>query len=180
MAENSIEGDPVFLQDFIVTKNFAAGMSGGIAYVLDEDSDLYMRMNKELVSVSVVSEKADILELKNMMYTASMANGGPFIIRYPRGCGEDVPWKTAEYELMPPGHGQRVVEGRDIAVIAAGPSVWRAREAIEDFSKEKGWTPSLYNIRYIKPIDEDLLKEACAGRRTIITIEDPEITNHVL
>lgn len=73
---------------------------------------------------------------------------------------------------MSPGHGQRVVEGRDIAVIAAGPSVWRAREAIEEFSKEKGWTPSLYNIRYIKPIDEDLLKEACTGHRTIITIED--------
>ena len=101
-----------------------------------------------------------------------MANGGPFIIRYPRGCGENVPWKTAEYELMSPGHGQRVVEGRDIAVIAAGPSVWRAREAIEEFSREKGWTPSLYNIRYIKPIDEDLLKEACTGHRTIITIED--------
>ena len=74
---------------------------------------------------AVIAVPADELELKNMMYTASMANGGPFIIRYPRGCGENVPWKTAEYELMPPGHGQRVVEGRDIAVIAAGPSVWR-------------------------------------------------------
>lgn len=121
---------------------------------------------------AVIAVPADELELKNMMYTASMANGGPFIIRYPRGCGENVLWKTAEYELMPPGHGQRVVEGRDIAVIAAGPSVWRAREAIEEFSGEKGWTPSLYNIRYIKPIDEDLLKEACAGHRAIITIED--------
>ena len=59
---------------------------------------------------AVIAVPADELELKNMMYTASMANGGPFIIRYPRGCGENVPWKTAEYELMPPGHGQRVVE----------------------------------------------------------------------
>ena len=54
-----------------------AGMSGGIAYVLDEDSDLYMRMNKELVSVSVVSEKADILELKNMIEEHVKATDSP-------------------------------------------------------------------------------------------------------
>ncbi|CDF14172.1 glutamate synthase (Ferredoxin) [Eubacterium sp. CAG:581] len=52
-------------------------MSGGIAYVLDEDSDLYMRMNKELVSVSVVSEKADILELKNMIEEHVKATDSP-------------------------------------------------------------------------------------------------------
>ncbi len=48
-------------------KNFAAGMSGGVAYVLDEHSDLYMKMNKELVSVETVSEKYDVLELKTMI-----------------------------------------------------------------------------------------------------------------
>lgn len=48
-------------------KNFAAGMSGGIAYVLDEDSDLYLKLNKELVSMETVSEKYDVLELKQMI-----------------------------------------------------------------------------------------------------------------
>lgn len=48
-------------------KNFAAGMSGGIAYVLDEDSDLYKKLNKELVSMEAVTEKYDVLELKNMI-----------------------------------------------------------------------------------------------------------------
>jgi glutamate synthase (NADPH) large chain len=48
-------------------KNFAAGMSGGIAYVLDEDSDLYKRLNKELVSMEAVTEKYDVLELKGMI-----------------------------------------------------------------------------------------------------------------
>ena len=48
-------------------KNFAAGMSGGIAYVLDEDSDLYLKLNKELVSSEAVTEKYDVLELKNMI-----------------------------------------------------------------------------------------------------------------
>lgn len=50
-----------------VGKNFAAGMSGGIAYVLDEDSSLYRKLNKELVSISPVTEKYDVLELKNMI-----------------------------------------------------------------------------------------------------------------
>jgi glutamate synthase (NADPH) large chain len=48
-------------------KNFAAGMSGGIAYVLDEDTDLYKKLNKELVSMEAVSEKYDVLELKSMI-----------------------------------------------------------------------------------------------------------------
>ena len=48
-------------------KNFAAGMSGGIAYVLDEDRDLYMKLNKELVLVSEITEKADIEKLKAMI-----------------------------------------------------------------------------------------------------------------
>ena len=48
-------------------KNFAAGMSGGIAYVLDEDRDLYTRLNKNLVSLEAVTSKYDVLELKNLI-----------------------------------------------------------------------------------------------------------------
>ena len=48
-------------------KNFAAGMSGGIAYVLDEDNDLYIRLNKEMVSSYEVTSKYDVIELKEMI-----------------------------------------------------------------------------------------------------------------
>ena len=58
-------------------KNFAAGMSGGIAYVLDEDSNLYMNMNKELVSVSGVTEKYDVAELKNIIEEHVKVTGSP-------------------------------------------------------------------------------------------------------
>ena len=50
-----------------VGKNFAAGMSGGVAYVLDEDSDLYMKVNKEMVSLEPVTDKYDVLELKEII-----------------------------------------------------------------------------------------------------------------
>ncbi|MBR1592020.1 MAG: glutamate synthase large subunit [Ruminococcus sp.] len=56
-------------------KNFAAGMSGGIAYVLDENHDLYMRLNKSLVSLEILSEKEDIEELKAMIQEHAEATG---------------------------------------------------------------------------------------------------------
>ena len=56
-------------------KNFAAGMSGGIAYVLDEDRDLYMKLNKSLVSLESVTEKYDILELKGIIEEHAAATG---------------------------------------------------------------------------------------------------------
>lgn len=56
-------------------KNFAAGMSGGVAYVLDENSDLYLKLNKELVSSEIVSDKYDVLELKEMIEEHVAATG---------------------------------------------------------------------------------------------------------
>lgn len=56
-------------------KNFAAGMSGGVAYVLDEDSDLYLKLNKELVSSEPVTDKYDVLELKGMIEEHVAATG---------------------------------------------------------------------------------------------------------
>ena len=58
-------------------KNFAAGMSGGIAYVLDEDSSLYMKLNKELVSIGGVTEKYDVEELKGIITEHVKATGSP-------------------------------------------------------------------------------------------------------
>ena len=56
-------------------KNFAAGMSGGIAYVLDENSDLYLKLNKELVSSNSVSDKYDVMQLKDMITAHVEATG---------------------------------------------------------------------------------------------------------
>ncbi|MBR1738813.1 MAG: glutamate synthase large subunit [Ruminococcus sp.] len=58
-------------------KNFAAGMSGGVAYVLDEESDLYRRLNKEMVELSEVTEKADIEELRTLISEHVKETGSP-------------------------------------------------------------------------------------------------------
>lgn len=121
---------------------------------------------------AVIAVPADEAELRNMMYTASSYDGGPFIIRYPRGYGENVSWKDAEFEKLEPGRGVRLVEGRDIAVIAAGPFAYRAAEAAGTFALQNGFSPSVYNIRYVKPVDGSILEEACAKHRVVITVED--------
>lgn len=120
---------------------------------------------------TVIAVPADEIELKNMMYSALRENAGPYIIRYPRGYGEGLKWRDAEYEYYEPGKGVKVMDGEGLAVIAAGFTVACARRAAEKLYSEKGIRPSIYNIRYVKPIDELILAEAAACGK-IITVED--------
>ena len=121
---------------------------------------------------AIIAAPKDEIELKDMMYTAMNSEQGPFIIRYPRGYGEGVEWQSHEFETMEPGKGEQLLEGDTVAVIAVGPVANRAVEAAEIIKNETGWNPSIYNIRYIKPIDENLLAEISKKYKTIITVED--------
>lgn len=121
---------------------------------------------------TVIAAPKNETELKNMMYTASVGEGGPFIIRYPRGYGEGTAWKEEEFAFMEPGKGEMLMKGSDIAVIAAGPSANRALEAAQELKEKTGWNPSIYNIRYIKPLDTALVAEAADTHSRIVTIED--------
>ena len=124
---------------------------------------------------TVIAAPKDELELKNMMYSAMSAENGPYIIRYPRGYGEGVEWREAEYEQMQTGKGEKLAEGTEIAVIAAGPFAYRALEAAEQLKAQTGWSPAIYNIRYIKPVDQDLLKEVYENYDRVVTVEDGTI-----
>ena len=121
---------------------------------------------------AVIAAPKDELELKNMMYSAMLADKGPYIIRYPRGFGEGVEWERTAYEQIPTGKGEKLVDGTKVAVIAAGPFANRALEAAAELKSEIGWSPAIYNIRYIKPLDEEILSEVYAGFTRVITIED--------
>lgn len=121
---------------------------------------------------TVIAAPKDEVELKNMMYSAMMSEKGPYIIRYPRGYGEGLDWKNAQFEEMAAGKGELLLEGEDVAVIAAGPSANRAVEAAEEMKQETGKNPAIYNIRYIKPLDLGLLEEVSERFERIVTIED--------
>lgn len=130
-----------------------------------------MAVYRTIPGVTIAAPK-DEKELKDLMYTASLNTDGPFIIRYPRGYGEGVEWKDTGYEELKPGKGECMLEGSEVAVIAAGPTVNRAVEAAMKMKEDTGWNPSIYNIRYIKPVDAELLEDISRKYERIITIED--------
>ena len=125
---------------------------------------------------AVIAAPKDETELKDMMYSAMLHPGGPYIIRYPRGYGEGTDWKEHEFSRMDEGKGEKLVDGSGIAVIAAGPVANRAVEAAVATRERIGWNPSIYNIRYIKPLDTTLLSEICRNYSRIITVEEGCIT----
>ena len=125
---------------------------------------------------AVVAAPKDEVELKDMMYSAMKAESGPYIIRYPRGEGEGLDWESHPYGELETGKGELLLEGADVAVICAGPVANRAVEAAERIKKEKGWNPTIYNIRYIKPLDTALLDEASSAHSRMVTVEDGCVT----
>ena len=121
---------------------------------------------------AIIAAPKDECELKDMMYSAMLAENGPYIIRYPRGYGEGVDWKGHDFTQLQAGTGECMLEGSDIALVCAGPFSYRALEAASQIKAEKEWNPSIYNIRYIKPLDTELIDTICKSHGTIITIED--------
>ena len=121
---------------------------------------------------AVIAAPRNEIELKDMMYSGMEYPGGPYIIRYPRGYGEGVDWQNHEFCKIEEGKGEKMIDGEEIAVIAAGPVANRAAEAALKVKETTGKNPAIYNIRYIKPIDTELLTEICSKFSKIITVED--------
>ncbi len=130
----------------------------------------YMRCIPNLTIASPMNEE----ELRNMMYTAQMDGMGPFVIRYPRGRGVMPQWKTPFAELKI-GKGRKIRDGKDVAFISIGHPgnevVKACRKLMED-----GIDAAHYDIRFLKPIDTELLHEVFKKFSKIITIEDGTIT----
>ena len=109
-------------------------------------------------------------ELRHMMYTAQLPNQGPFVIRYPRGRGVLPQWKCP-MEAIPVGKGRCLHEGTDAAILSLGPIGNTAAEAIQELETE-GISVAHYDMRFLKPIDEEILDYVGRHFAHIITIED--------
>ncbi len=123
---------------------------------------------------TIISAPSNETELKNLMYTAMSQVHGPFIIRYPRGYGEGTPWKESAFEELPVGKGRKLLDGKGVAVLALGPVANRALEAARRHKTDYWSCPSVYDMRYLKPLDTDILEEA-SKCKVIVTIEDGTI-----
>ena len=114
----------------------------------------------------------DEVELRDMMYTAQLKADRPFVIRYPRGKGYVVNWKKEMKEIAI-GKGVKLHEGKDIAIASIGPITKTALSIAEAFAKEEGMpSVAVYNFRFVKPLDEELIEEIGKNFKKIITIEN--------
>ncbi len=112
-----------------------------------------------------ISSPMDEHELRRLMYTAQLPDKGPFVIRYPRGGGVLVDWRCPLEEIKV-GTGRKMREGKDVAVLSIGPIGNNVTEAIE------GTTAAHYDMRFLKPIDEQILEEVAQNYKHIITVEN--------
>ena len=129
----------------------------------------YFRCIPNLVVSAPMNEK----ELRNLMYTAQQDNMGPFSIRYPRGQGVMPDWETP-FEIIPVGKGRLVSDGEEVAILSIGHIgnyVTEARQLLHivDLS------PAHYDMRFAKPLDEELLHQIFKKFKKIVTLEDGTI-----
>jgi 1-deoxy-D-xylulose-5-phosphate synthase len=114
-------------------------------------------------------------ELRNLMYTAQLEDKGPFMIRYPRGKGIIADWKN-EMKEIEIGKGEELKKGKDIAIVGVGPILYTAQKAIEKLEKDNNDIQiGLYDLRFLKPMDEELLHIIGKNYSLIYTIEDGTI-----
>ena len=119
----------------------------------------------------IISAPMNEQELRNLMYTAQLdSNTMPFVIRYPRGEGVMPEWKTAMEEVEI-GKGRRLKSGSDVAIVSLGHPGNFAQAAIRQL-RTQGIDPAHYDMRFVKPLDEELLHEVFSNYTKVVTIED--------
>ncbi|MBN1119063.1 MAG: 1-deoxy-D-xylulose-5-phosphate synthase [Bacteroidales bacterium] len=118
----------------------------------------------------VVSAPMDEKELRNMMFTAQLGKYGPFSIRYPRGRGDLIDWKNEMEEIIP-GTSRQLSKGDDFAILSIGHIGQFASEAVKELKKQQ-IDAAHYDMRFVKPLDEQQLHAIFKKHQYILTIED--------
>ncbi|WP_133995050.1 1-deoxy-D-xylulose-5-phosphate synthase [Dinghuibacter silviterrae] len=119
----------------------------------------------------IISAPMNEQELRNLMYTAQLdSTTQPFVIRYPRGEGVMPEWKTP-FQAIEIGKGRKLRDGQELAILSIGHPGNFAAAAIRDL-KAEGLQPGHYDLRFVKPLDEELLHEVFRKYKKIVTVED--------
>jgi 1-deoxy-D-xylulose-5-phosphate synthase len=118
-----------------------------------------------------IASPYDETELRKLMYTAQLPGKGTFVIRYPRGRGSVVEWKCP-LEEVEIGKGRKLKEGNDVAVLSIGPIGTEVEKAIQMAESSHDISVAHYDLRFLKPLDEQLLHEVGTHFKRIVTVED--------
>ncbi|MGE5383590.1 MAG: 1-deoxy-D-xylulose-5-phosphate synthase [Omnitrophica WOR_2 bacterium] len=118
----------------------------------------------------IISAPMNGIDLRNLMYSAQIEHNKPYVIRYPRGSSAVIEWKKP-FEKIIAGKGKLISEGRDIAILSIGHPGNFVKKAISMLAKEN-IVPAHYDMRFLKPIDEEILHTVFRNYKSIITVED--------
>jgi 1-deoxy-D-xylulose-5-phosphate synthase len=151
-----------------------AGLAGADGATHHGNLDLaYMRCIPNMIVAAPRNEQ----ELRNMMFTAQLDSfkdlGMAMSIRYPRGEGVMPVWRT-DFEQLEIGKGQQVLAGKQVAVLSIGHIGNEAEKACH-LLREQGLEPALFDMRFVKPLDEALLHDVFKTYPSVITVEDASI-----
>jgi len=151
-----------------------AGLAGADGATHHGNLDLaYMRCIPNMIVAAPRNEQ----ELRNMMFTAQLDSfkelGTAMTIRYPRGEGVMPVWRT-DFEQVEIGKGQQVLAGKKVAVLSIGHIGNEAGKACQSV-RAQGLEPALYDMRFVKPLDEALLHDVFKAYPSVITVEDASI-----
>ncbi len=123
----------------------------------------------------VIAAPMDEFELRNLLYTAQLEeNKFPFVIRYPRG-KSFYPKSEIEFNELQIGKGKCLRRGVDVAIVTVGTTGQTAVKVADKLLNEDNVSVSVYDMIFVKPVDEELLREACENHKYIVTIEDNSV-----
>ena len=114
-----------------------------------------------------IASPMDEHELRRMMFTAQLPGMGAFVIRYPRGSGVLADWQCP-LEAIEVGKGRKLHDGDSMAVLTIGP----LGNDVKDIIREENADIAHYDMRFVKPLDEEILHEVGTRFKSIITVED--------
>lgn len=117
-----------------------------------------------------ISSPYDECELRRLMFTAVQPDMGTFVIRYPRGKGSLVDWRCP-LEAVEVGKGHMMRKGNDVAFLTIGP-IGKVMESVIDEAEKQGVSVAHYDMRFLKPIDTDILREVGEKFKYVVTLED--------
>ena len=118
-----------------------------------------------------IASPMDEHELRNLMYTAQLPDHGSFVIRYPRGCGVLTNWRNEMKEIKV-GTGRKLHDGTDVAVLTIGPIGNDVAKIIIEMEQESDIHIAHYDMRFLKPLDDNILEEVAKKFKRIVTLED--------
>jgi len=120
-----------------------------------------------------ISSPMDEIELRNLMYSAQLPNQGPYVIRYPRGRGSVIEWEQPMQKIEK-GSARLISKGENVAILSIGPIGINVDKVVKELMNED-IKISHYDMRFLKPVDENILHSIGKKYKSVITIEDGTI-----